>query len=159
MRFRILITGQQKNWTLGWGRPLFARHCSHCHLGLGHFHSPGQRRWCWYSTHFICTRDWNPNPLQIQRGVSLLRPHNFPDFSTFLSFLLLITEPSLGQCCYSASDWNLESCAVQGIFAVKMRLRDFLEILEIPTLVISNIYKMALASNIGCRVLDLLHWN
>ena len=39
-------------------------------------------------------------------------------------------------------------------FAVKMRLRDFLKIVEIPTLVVSNICKMALASNIGCRVID-----
>ena len=39
-------------------------------------------------------------------------------------------------------------------FAVKMRLRDFLEIVETPKLFISNICKMALASNIGCRVID-----
>ena len=32
------------------------------------------------------------------------------------------------------------------VFAFKIRLRDFLKILEIPNLVISNICKMALAS-------------
>ena len=40
------------------------------------------------------------------------------------------------------------------LFAVKMRLRDFLKIVEIPTLVISNIGKMALGSNIRFRVID-----
>ena len=40
------------------------------------------------------------------------------------------------------------------IFAVKMRLRDFLKIVEIPTLVVSKICKMALGRNIGCRVID-----
>ena len=42
------------------------------------------------------------------------------------------------------------------LFAVKMRLRDFLKIVEIPTLDISNICKMALAlgSNIRFRVID-----
>ena len=42
----------------------------------------------------------------------------------------------------------------QSVFAVKMRLRDFLKIVEIPTLVISNICKMALGSNIRFRVID-----
>ena len=45
------------------------------------------------------------------------------------------------------------------VFAFKIRLRDFLKILEIPKLVISNICKMALASNIGCRVIYWLQWN
>ena len=40
------------------------------------------------------------------------------------------------------------------LFAVKMRLRDFLKIVEIPTLFISNICKMALGSNIRFRVID-----
>ena len=40
------------------------------------------------------------------------------------------------------------------LFAVKMRLRDFLEIVETPKLVISNICKMALGSNIRFRVID-----
>ena len=40
------------------------------------------------------------------------------------------------------------------LFAVKMRLRDFLKIVENPTLVISNICKMAPGSNIRFRVID-----
>ena len=40
------------------------------------------------------------------------------------------------------------------LFAVKMRLREFIKIVEIPTLVISNICKMALGSNIRFRVID-----
>ena len=39
-------------------------------------------------------------------------------------------------------------------FAVKMRLGDFLKIVEMPKLVISNICKMALGSNIRFRVID-----
>ena len=54
----------------------------------------------------------------------------------------------------AASLTRLSRLAAGLQFAVKMRLRDFLKIVEIPTLVVSNICKMALASNIGCRVID-----